>query len=51
MAFEFRSDYLILSNENKPDASLLSDGFTCYEVDTGKLWLSYKGQWYDQDFE
>lgn len=51
MTFPFRCDYLKLSSEEKPDATTLTDGSTCYEVDTGKFWIAYKGQWYDQDFE
>ena len=39
-----------LSTEKKPDASSVVKGATFYEVDTGKLWIAYKGQWYDQDF-
>ena len=51
MTYPFRCDYLILSSETKPDATNLTNGCTCYEVNTGKLWIAYKGTWYDQDFE
>lgn len=51
MSFQFRSDYLRLAKEEKPDATKLVDGCTCYEVDTGKFYISYEGEWHDQDFE
>lgn len=51
MKMMYRRDDLGLSTETKPDATKVEDGYTYYEVDTGKLWLAYKGQWYDQDFE
>lgn len=42
----FRVDTLKLSTENLPVAE--ADGTTCYEVDTMKLYIYYKGQWYLQ---
>lgn len=50
MIYSFRYDYLGLSSESKPTATNVADGSTFYEVNTGKLWLAYKGEWYDQDF-
>lgn len=50
MEYSFRFDYLKLENEEMPDKTKVTDGSTCYEVDTGKLYLAYKGEWYDQDF-
>lgn len=43
----FRVDTLKLSTENLPVAE--ADGTTCYEVDTMKLYIYYKGQWYLQE--
>ena len=51
MIYPFRYDYLRLSGEDLPDETKVADGSTCYIVDTGKLYLAYKGEWYDQDFE
>lgn len=50
MSYFFRFDYLGLEEETKPDALKVADGSTFYEVDTGKLYLAYKGEWYLQDF-
>lgn len=43
----FRVDTLKLSTEDLPVAE--ADGTTCYEVDTMKLYIYYKGQWYPQE--
>ena len=43
----FRVDTLKLSTENLPVAE--ADGTTCYEVDTMKLYIYYKGEWYLQE--
>ncbi len=43
-----RVDRLIKSDETKPDASGMVDGSTVYEVDTQKLYIAYKGEWYLQ---
>lgn len=45
----FRVDTLKLADEAMPDAA--ADGVTCYEVDTGKFYIYYKGQWYLQGEE
>ena len=45
----FRVDTLKLSTESMPVAE--ADGTTCYEVDTGKFYIYYKGQWYEQGAE
>lgn len=50
MSYFFRFDYLGLSSESKPVATEVADGSTYYEVNTGKLYIAYKGNWYDQDF-
>lgn len=42
----FRVDTLKLADEAMPDA--VGDGVTCYEVDTGKFYIYYKGEWYLQ---
>lgn len=43
----FRVDTLKLSTEDLPVAE--ADGTTCYEVDTMKLYIYYKGEWYPQE--
>lgn len=43
----FRVDTLKLSTEDLPIAE--ADGTTCYEVDTMKLYIYYKGKWYLQE--
>ena len=43
----FRVDTLKLSTEDLPVAE--ADGTTCYEVDTMKLYIYYKGKWYLQE--
>lgn len=47
MIKRFRVDTLKLSTEDLPIAE--ADGTTCYEVDTMKLYIYYKGQWYPQE--
>ena len=51
MTYSFRFDYLKLEDETSPDATKVADGSTLYEVDTGKLYLAYKGEWYEQTFD
>lgn len=51
MVYNFRYDYLRLEAEDKPSASAVADGSTCYIVDTGDLYLAYKGTWYLQKFD
>ena len=46
MKWEFRSDYLGLSTEEKPVPE--ADGTTYYEVDTSSFFIWYKGSWYEQ---
>lgn len=43
----FRVDTLKLSSEDMPVAE--ADGTTCYEVDTMKFYIFYKGEWYLQE--
>ena len=35
---KYRLDFVRLSNEDKPNSDI-RDGSTCYEVDTGKLFI------------
>lgn len=51
MTYKFRFDYLRLAEEEQPTATKVADGSTLYEVDTGKLYLAYKGEWYEQTFD
>ena len=51
MTYNFRFDYLRLEDESKPNATEVADGSTCYIVDTGDLYVAYKGTWYLQKFE
>lgn len=44
---EWRIDIVILSTETKPTKGMMN-GSTLYEVDTGKLYIYYKGTWYEQ---
>ena len=44
---EFRLDIVGLSSEEKPAEDILN-GTTYYEVDTGDLYIYYKGLWYNQ---
>ena len=50
---KFRFDLIGLSTENKPlkaeDGTVLASGTTFYEVDTGKFYILYKEQWYEQE--
>ena len=43
-----RIDIVILSTEEKPTVNL-KNGSTLYEVDTAKLYVWYKGSWYDEE--
>lgn len=43
-----RIDFVLLSSEEKPTEDL-KDGSTAYEVDTCKLFIFYKGTWYEQE--
>ena len=46
--FKCRIDFVLLSTDTKPTAEI-KDGSTCYEVNTGKLFIFYKGTWYEQE--
>lgn len=48
MIYEFRYDYLKLASEDLPDKTKVADGSTCYEVDSGALYIAYKNEWYEQ---
>lgn len=43
----FRVDTLKLSTEDMPEVE--TNGTTCYEVDTMKFYIYYKGEWYLQE--
>lgn len=45
----FRVDTFKLAEEDMPEAE--ADGTTCYEVDTMKFYIYYKGEWYLQGEE
>jgi hypothetical protein len=54
----FRFDLLGLSSEWSggipevmEDGTPVLDGSTAYEVDTGKFYIYYKGEWYEQGAE
>ena len=51
MSYFFRFDYLGLEAEGLPSATKVADGSTFYVVDTGDLYLAYKGEWYLQNFD
>ena len=44
--WDSRKDFIGLSTEEKPNNNI--DGDTFYEVDTGKFYIMYKNQWYEQ---
>ena len=41
------TDYIGLSNEPK-ETENIADGSTLLEVDTSKMYVFYKGTWYEQ---
>lgn len=47
---KWRIDFVKLAAESNPTEGV-ENGSTCYEVDTGKLYIYYKGTWYEQDAE
>ena len=49
--YNTRFDFLKLESEDLPSGENVVTGSTCYEVDTGKFYIYYKTQWYDQTFE
>lgn len=48
---KYRIDFVRLENESMPDSENINDGSTCYIIDTGELFIYYKGQWYNSDIE
>lgn len=44
---KFRIDIVKLANEPFPTKGILN-GTTVYNVDNGKLYIYYKGEWYEQ---
>ena len=49
MVYSWKFDYLKLEDEDLPDKTKVADGSTCLEVDTSKLYVAYKGEWYEQN--
>lgn len=47
---KWRLDFVKLAAESNPTEGV-ENGSTLYEVDTGKLYIYYKGTWYEQDAE
>ena len=48
---KYRIDFVRLENESMPDGENINDGSTCYIIDTGELYIYYKGTWYNSDIE
>ena len=48
---KYRIDFVRLKNESMPDNENINDGSTCYIIDTGELYIYYKGTWYNSDVE
>lgn len=48
---KYRIDFVRLKNESMPDSENINDGSTCYIIDTGELYIYYKGTWYNSDVE
>lgn len=48
---KYRIDFVRLENESMPDNENINDGSTCYIIDTGELYIYYKGTWYNSDVE
>ena len=48
---KYRIDFVRLENETMPDSENINDGSTCYIIDTGELYIQYKGTWYNSDIE
>lgn len=48
---KYRIDFVRLENESMPDSENINDGSTCYIIDTGELYIYYKGTWYNSDVE
>lgn len=48
---KYRIDFVRLENESMPDNENINDGSTCYIIDTGELYIYYKGEWYNSDIE
>lgn len=49
MEQKYRWDFLGLSSETKPTSTNenVTDGSTYFEVDTSKMYVWYKNQWYE----
>lgn len=48
---KYRIDFVRLENESMPVGENINDGSTCYIIDTGELYIYYKGTWYNSDIE
>ena len=48
---KYRIDFVRLDGEAMPSSENIIDGSTCYIIDTGELYIFYKGTWYNSDVE
>lgn len=48
---KYRIDFVRLDGEAMPSSENIIDGSTCYIIDTGELYIYYKGTWYNSDVE
>lgn len=48
---KYRIDFVRLDGEAMPSSENIIDGSTCYIIDTGELFIFYKGTWYNSDVE
>lgn len=48
---KYRIDFVRLDGEAMPSSENIIDGSTCYIIDTGELFIFYKGTWYNSDIE
>ena len=48
---KYRIDFVRLDGEAMPSSENIIDGSTCYIIDTGELYIFYKGTWYNSDIE
>lgn len=51
IALKYRIDFVRLDGEAMPSSENIIDGSTCYIIDTGELFIFYKGTWYNSDVE
>ena len=48
---KYRIDFVRLDGEVMPSSENITDGSTCYIIDTGELYIYYKGTWYNSNIE